>query len=57
MTREQYVNILHELLSGDPARVREANRKLFSTTVQDADACDTMDGQLAADMALADAAQ
>ena len=33
MTQTAYRDVLADLLSGDPDRVREANRKLFAQTV------------------------
>lgn len=58
VSREEYIELLRDLLNrdnskdgGGRARVREANQRLFSLVVQDADPSDTMD----ADMALAEA--
>lgn len=34
MTREAYVTLLKDLLSRDPARVRDANRILFPALVE-----------------------
>lgn len=35
MTRDEYVSALRDLLSGDPERVRAANRLLYSHAVTD----------------------
>lgn len=33
MTRDEYVKLLTDLLSGDPSRVRDANRKLYECCI------------------------
>lgn len=37
MTRDEYVGALQDMLSGDPARIRRANTKLFTATVKGID--------------------
>jgi hypothetical protein len=53
MDREDYLALVRDLLSGDPTRVREANRVLYRGLVQGG-GCDDGPGTREADLVLAE---
>jgi hypothetical protein len=53
VSRDEYVTLLRELLSRDPERIREANRRLYSHVV---DGSGKLPESREADLALAEVA-
>ena len=60
MSREEYVSCIQDLLSRDPARIRDANRRLFGAVVDSwpshGDSDVGQDAQRSADLVLAEVA-
>lgn len=54
--RSEYVDILKDLLSKDPARIRDANRRLYLTAVVDYSESPDDVGHREADLVLAEVA-